>query len=50
MPDLDLLIYRDFDSVDVELAVGDNAEEKLGSGFNGLHVVAVAAPIHEGKT
>ena len=49
MPNLDLLIYRDFDSVDVDLEVGDDAQQKLGSGFNGLHIAAVGPPIHDGK-
>jgi hypothetical protein len=49
VPALDLLQYRDFDSIDVDLNVGDNAGEKLGSGFEGLYVVAVGPPLHEGK-
>jgi hypothetical protein len=49
MPDLDLFIYRDFDSLDVEIDVYDNAAEKLGIEFKGLHVVALGPPIHEGK-
>ena len=49
MPKFDLFIYRDFDSLDLELDVGDNAAEKLGFEFKGLHVVALGPPIHEGK-
>jgi hypothetical protein len=49
VPKLDLFIYRDFDSLDVELDVGDNAAEKLGIEFKGLHVVAFGPPIHEGR-
>ena len=49
MPKFDLFTYRDFDSLDVELDVGDNAAEKLGFEFKGLHVVALGPPIHEGK-
>jgi hypothetical protein len=49
MPKLDLFIYRDFDSLGVELDVGDNAAEKLGIEFKGLHVVALGPPIHEGR-
>ena len=49
MPKLDLFTYRDFDSLDVELDVGDNAAEKLGFEFKGLHVVALGPPIHDGK-
>lgn len=49
MPKLDLFTYRDFDTLDVELSVGDNAAERLGSEFKGLHVVALGPPIHEGK-
>jgi len=49
MPNLDLFQYRDFDSVDVQLSVGDSAEEKLGDSFHGLYVVAVGPPVHEGK-
>jgi hypothetical protein len=49
MPKLDLFIYRDFDSLDVKLDVGDNAAEKLGMEFKGLYVVAFGPPIHGGK-
>jgi hypothetical protein len=49
VPKLDLFIYRDFDSLGVELDVGDNAAEKLGIEFKGLHVVALGPPIHEGR-
>ena len=49
MPKLDLFTYLDFDSLDVDLDVGDNAAEKLGSEFKGLYVAAVGPPIHEGK-
>jgi hypothetical protein len=49
MPKIDLFTYRDFDSLDVELEVGDNAAEKLGFEFKGLHVVALGPPIHDGK-
>jgi hypothetical protein len=49
VPKLDLFTYRDFDTLDVELSVGDNAAERLGSEFKGLHVVALGPPIHEGK-
>jgi len=49
MPKLDLFTYRDFDSLGVELEVGDNAAEKLGFEFKGLQVVALGPPIHDGK-
>jgi hypothetical protein len=49
MPKFDLFTYREFDSLDVELAVGDNAAEKLGFEFKGQHVVALGPPIHDGK-
>jgi len=49
VPKFDLFTYRDFDSLDVELDVGDNAAEKLGFEFKGLHVVALGPPIQEGK-
>jgi hypothetical protein len=49
VPKLDLFIYREFDSLDVEPHTGDNAAEKLGMEFKGLHVVALGPPIHEGK-
>jgi hypothetical protein len=49
MPNLDLFTYRDFDSLDVDLNVGDNAAEKLGLDFRGLYVVALGPPIHDGK-
>jgi hypothetical protein len=49
VPKLDLFIYRDFDSLDVELDVGDSAAEKLGFEFKGLHVVALGPPIRSGK-
>jgi hypothetical protein len=42
VPNLDLFIYRDFDTLDVELDVGDNAAERLGMDFRDLYVVAVA--------
>ena len=41
MPKFDLFTYRDFDSLDLELAVADNAAEKLGFEFRGLRVVAL---------
>jgi hypothetical protein len=49
MPNLDLFTYRDFDSLNVRLNVGDNAAEKLGMEFKDLYVVAVGPPIHEGR-
>jgi len=49
VPNLDLFIYRHFDSLNVDLDVGDNAAEKLGIEFKGLHVVALGPPIHEGR-
>jgi hypothetical protein len=49
VPKFDLFTYRDFDSLDVELDVGDNAAEKLGFEFRGLHVVALGPPLHDGK-
>lgn len=49
MPKIDLFTYREFDSLDVELEVGDNAAEKLGFEFKGLLVVALGPPIHDGK-
>jgi hypothetical protein len=33
-----------------EVLMPNDAQAKLGSGFNGLHVVALGPPIHEGKT
>ena len=50
MPKFDLFTYRDFDSLDLELAVADNAAEKLGFEFRGLRVVALGPPIHDGTT
>jgi hypothetical protein len=49
MPPLDLLIYRDFDSVQQSFKVGDSAAEKLGPGFDDLYVVSVGRGIHEGR-
>jgi hypothetical protein len=49
MPKFDLFIYRDFDSLDVELDLGDSAAQKLGFEFKGLHVVAIGPPIRDGK-
>jgi hypothetical protein len=49
VPNLDLFIYRDFDTLDVELDVGDNAAERLGMDFRDLYVVAVGPPIHKGR-
>ena len=49
MPKFDLFTYRDFDSLDVELELGDNAAEKLGFEFKGLRVVALGPPIRGGK-
>ena len=49
MPKFDLFTYREFDSLDVELDVGDNAAEKLGLEFKGLDVVALGPPIHDGN-
>ena len=49
MPKFDLFTYRDFDSLDVELELGDNAAEKLGFEFKGLRVVALGPPIRDGK-
>jgi hypothetical protein len=46
---LDIFTYHEFDSLDVELDVGDNAAEKLGFEFQDLHVVAIGPPIHDGK-
>jgi hypothetical protein len=46
----DVLVYHDFVDTtrDTPLAVG--ADAHVGLGFeHGLHVVAVAPPIHEGK-
>ena len=49
MPKFDLFTYRDFDSLDLELAVAVNAAEKLGFEFRGLRVVALGPPIHDGN-
>ena len=49
MPKFDLFTYREFDSLDVELDLGDNAAEKLGLEFKGLDVVALGPPIHDGN-
>lgn len=49
MPKFDLFTYRDFDSLDVKLELGDNAAEKLGFEFKGLRVVALGPPIRDGK-
>ena len=49
MPKFDLFTYRDFDSLDVELDLGDNAAEKLGFEFKGLYIVAIGPPIRDGK-
>ncbi|MDQ4082400.1 MAG: hypothetical protein M3123_05885, partial [Actinomycetota bacterium] len=43
--------YHDFsDPRGGLLSLGDDAGEKLGPSFAGLHVVAVGAPVHEGKS
>jgi hypothetical protein len=50
MPNYDLLSYRDFhDTTDDDgpLKIGDSAS-RLGI-FEDLHVVAIGAPIYEGK-
>jgi hypothetical protein len=49
VPNLDLFQYRDIDSVDMQLGVGDSAQEKLGDSFEGLYVVTVGPPIHDGQ-
>jgi hypothetical protein len=47
MPNYDLLIYRDFDSIDIELHLGTPASA-IGPGED-MHVVAIGPPIHSGK-
>jgi hypothetical protein len=48
MPDYDLLVYHDFSSGDVEVAIGDPGS-KLGDIFAERNVVAVGPPIHKNK-
>jgi hypothetical protein len=51
MPTYDLFVYRNMDDPihDAAPAVGQDASQWFGKGFEGLYVTAVAPGIHSGR-